>query len=1208
MIARNGSWSRLASAAGSDGDAGSNPIVSPGWRPAQIAGMTVVVVGCAVLGGWAFDVEPIKRGHGNLVAMNPVTAISFVLLGFALLLQASTRANRRARRVSEAMALLVCAVGVLKLAGTWTGWEAGFDQWFFRSKLAAGMSGGTNQIAPNTALNFMLVGLAFLLVAGTSRSVARWGQGLALVSVLDALLALLGYAYGVGELYGFMSAIPMALPTAITFLVLAIGILFMRPDGVLMRLLNGRGVGVTLLRRLLPAAILVPVGLGCFRLALERHGYFDSAFGVALMVVFNIAFVSASIWLNALWLERLDAERTRIEQQLRTAHDELEERVRERTTELASANEGLRAELLERERIQGELHRSEAEFRAIFDVTAVGVAQTDALGRYLHVNRKFCDLAGYSADELLGISFSEITHPEDRQRDATTFFRLQAGEIPEYVSEKRYVRKDGTPIWASVSAAPLRDELGRPSGVVAVIQDVTARRLHEQAIQDLNQRLEQRLERLGALRRIDLAITSSLDIRVTLNTVLDQVVTQLGVDATSVLLLDPSSHVLSFACGRGFRTARIAQSSLRLGEGIAGRAALERRTIHISDLPATDEPFMRSRLVEHEGFISYAVVPLVAKGQIKGVLEVFHRSALDPDAEWRDYFETLAGQAAIAIDGAVMFEQLQRANDELTVAYDATIEGWSRALDLRDRETEGHTQRVTEMSVRLGRHMGLSEADLVHLRRGALLHDIGKMGVPDSILLKPGPLTEEEWRIMRLHPEYAFEWLSPIPFLRPALDVPYAHHERWDGSGYPRGLKGDAIPLAARIFTAVDIWDALSSDRPYRRGWPSEEVRAHLQSLAGVHLDAAVVEVFLQLLDADHTFLPRTTDSDTEPNSRPSQQGTNDGETPATDLSTFAAVAPEPDRTGDADRVTILLAENQSPSISVMTRTLQALGHEVVSASDGNQAWEIVRSNRARLVIAEWSLSGIDGLELCRRIRSQLGELSCYVILTTGRMGDDAHRQALRAGADDVLVKPIDSQDLIVRLERARRILGRQLEIERQNLRLVELATTDELTGLKNSRHFREALESAFSYAIRRERPLSLLLMAIDRFKAYNEAHGRQAGDHVLRTLAQFLGTEVRPHDTVARLGGDVFAMLFPETEVADALAIGERLRATAAGHVWPHEPICFSIGVATLPRDALNAVVLLEQAELALSRTKTLGLPHARPRTSVVDLRPVVQ
>jgi HD-GYP domain-containing protein (c-di-GMP phosphodiesterase class II) len=230
------------------------------------------------------------------------------------------------------------------------------------------------------------------------------------------------------------------------------------------------------------------------------------------------------------------------------------------------------------------------------------------------------------------------------------------------------------------------------------------------------------------------------------------------------------------------------------------------------------------------------------------LFEIFHRSELSPDHEWMQFMHTLTGQAAIAIDNSQLFDNLQRSNQEIRQAYDTTLEGWARALELRDRETEGHTRRVTELTMRLAQFMNISEDELVDINRGVLLHDIGKMGVPDQILRKTGPLTDAEWFEMRKHPQYAFDLLAPIPYLRPALDIPYCHHEHWDGSGYPRGLKGTQIPLSARIFSIVDIWDALLSDRPYRNAWPRDKVLEYLKEISGKQLDPEIVEAFMKML------------------------------------------------------------------------------------------------------------------------------------------------------------------------------------------------------------------------------------------------------------------------------------------------------------------------------------------------------------------------
>jgi HD-GYP domain-containing protein (c-di-GMP phosphodiesterase class II) len=391
-----------------------------------------------------------------------------------------------------------------------------------------------------------------------------------------------------------------------------------------------------------------------------------------------------------------------------------------------------------------------------------------------------------------------------------------------------------------IRAIPRLDPDGKVVGLIHVVRDITERKKAEETI-------KRQVERLRALRTIDMAITASRDIHTMLHVFVGQVQALLNVDAVAVYTFDRRTHSLEFAVGKGFRTDALRQARVTLGKCLTGMVALERKPMRVFDLLGSEERPAANTPPEEE-FKAYVGVPLIAKGHVVGVLEVYHRSPLSPETEWLDFLDALAPQAAIGIEDSMMFAELERSRDEIMIAYDTAIEGWSRALDFRDKETEGHSRRVTGLSLEVARRMGMGAEELAHMRRGALLHDIGKLGVPDGILLKPGKLTEEEWKVMKRHTEIAFELLAPIPFLRQAIDVPYCHHEKWDGSGYPRGLKGEAIPLAARVFSVVDVWDALRSDRPYRPAWSEEKTVEYIRSLAGKEFDPRVVEVFLAMV------------------------------------------------------------------------------------------------------------------------------------------------------------------------------------------------------------------------------------------------------------------------------------------------------------------------------------------------------------------------
>jgi PAS domain S-box-containing protein len=382
---------------------------------------------------------------------------------------------------------------------------------------------------------------------------------------------------------------------------------------------------------------------------------------------------------------------------------------------------------------------------------------------------------------------------------------------------------------------------------IALLEGLSNQAAHAITNANLFENTNRRLNNIEALRTIDSAISNSLDIHLTLKVVVEETIQQLGVDAVDILLFEPASNLLKSAVSQGFRTAAMRNVSIRVGEGIAGQIAIDLQRIFIPDMADYQGKFTRAPDFTGEDFVSYCGMPLRAKGQFIGVLEVFNRKRLNPDQDWFGFLESLTGQAAIAIDSIRSFEELQISNTKLILAYDATIEGWSRAMDLRDEETEGHTQRVTQLTIHLAKSLGIDDEQIVHIRRGALLHDMGKLGIPDRVLLKPGKLTDEEWVIMRKHPQYAYDMLSSITYLRPALEIPYCHHEKWDGSGYPRGLKGEEIPLAARIFAVIDVWDALTSDRPYRKAWSHEQTLEYIRDQTGTHFDPQVVKAFMEM-------------------------------------------------------------------------------------------------------------------------------------------------------------------------------------------------------------------------------------------------------------------------------------------------------------------------------------------------------------------------
>ncbi|WP_075062217.1 HD domain-containing phosphohydrolase [Ornatilinea apprima] len=442
---------------------------------------------------------------------------------------------------------------------------------------------------------------------------------------------------------------------------------------------------------------------------------------------------------------------------------------------------------------------------------------------------------GYPSQELLGSDFvSLVSSPSPEQiRDCLN----PTASNPEAGCHSMHVwlrSANGENLPFELNSTPVK--FNEEHYMIVVGREIRTR------LQTEN-RLQRQMEHLNTLHQIDLQISSNHQFKSMLDGILTMTVESLKSDAAVIYLLDEKKNLLP-AAWVGF------SKSL---EGVQPRHLSQRRCLpaqslqhltFLADMQNLRNQFCFDEVVADEGFIAYVGLPLHAKSQVLGVLELFQRVPFHPTNEWFGYLENFASQIAIAIDNGQMYANLEKSNLEMAQAYAATLEGWANALELREHETGQHTRRVRDLTICMAREMGFDREALEHIGRGALLHDIGKMGIPDHILLKPGPLSPEEWDVMRQHPRLAYDMLSSITFLQSALDIPYCHHERWDGSGYPRGLKGEEIPLTARIFSIVDVWDALLSDRPYRAAWPLDQVVAYIQDNAGTQFDPALVNVF----------------------------------------------------------------------------------------------------------------------------------------------------------------------------------------------------------------------------------------------------------------------------------------------------------------------------------------------------------------------------
>ncbi|MDK1027838.1 MAG: PAS domain S-box protein [Anaerolineae bacterium] len=480
--------------------------------------------------------------------------------------------------------------------------------------------------------------------------------------------------------------------------------------------------------------------------------------------------------------------------------------------------------------------RLQAEQQLRLQATALesaanAIVITNRTGSIEWVNPAFTELTGYKGPESLARNLRELVR-SDLQDDA--FYN----EMWETVTQGKVWhgdlvnrRKDGSLYIEEQTITPVHNTKGDITHFVTIKQDITDRKEYEQE-----------LETVAAVSAALRGATTRSEM---LPVILDQLLTLLNVEGANIVMSNGASGEMVTELGRGV-WASLTGMHIPAGSGVSAKV-LRDGSPYLNNNAINDKNFYRP--IALEVCTAIAGVPLKVGDYPNGVLWIGSSRPLSE--HHLRLLTVIADMAANALHRADLFNDLERTNEELIQSYDATIEGWARVLEQRDLETEGHSKRVAELSMRLATKVGINDEELIHVRRGALLHDIGKIGIPDIILHKTGALTEKEWEEMHGHPKYAHDWLSTIEFLQPALNIPYTHHEKWDGTGYPRGLKGKDIPHEVRVFSIVDVWDALRSDRPYRKAWSNKKALEYIQDQSGKHFDPKVVKAFLDIIKSN---------------------------------------------------------------------------------------------------------------------------------------------------------------------------------------------------------------------------------------------------------------------------------------------------------------------------------------------------------------------
>ena len=587
----------------------------------------------------------------------------------------------------------------------------------------------------------------------------------------------------------------------------------------------------------------------------ERHLYQQGVssvrdYGIVLIIIALICGAAAYLYFDRSLIARLLVIDEGVNRFRETRDFDMHIEV-EGNDELSRLASAVNATILEIGQFQDGQIKAERQFREALQNLSLAAVILDPNGRIVFCNDHILNITGWQSKELIGHSWCNRFIPEDQQADCRRQIleATRSGRITAHEDIELRLRNGQTRMF-TLNNTLLFSPDDEVTGIVCIGEDVTERRKAESLLRNSLRETRLHLSRLTALRNIDSTITSSLNTVKKIENVLATIQESLDVDAVDILRIDYEEDSLVPIAAQGLSENFLQLQPYLYADPVLTNLRENNELLILPNPQKSQLPiWTKSRLEGSRWIEFYGAAPMISGDRLIGVLEVFSRQSIEADEGWLEHFRSLALQATITLENDEMIQGIQRANHELVQAYEGTLVGWARALELRDKETRGHSERMMDLTMRLGRRLGMDSKELEAIARGVLLHDIGKMGVPDYILHKPGPLTDEEWVVMRQHPQFAYNLLKNIPYLGSALDVAFCHHERWDGNGYPRGLRAEEIPFSARIFAIIDVWDALTHDRPYRPAWPEEQALTYIRDQANTQFDPRVVDAFVKMLE-----------------------------------------------------------------------------------------------------------------------------------------------------------------------------------------------------------------------------------------------------------------------------------------------------------------------------------------------------------------------